>query len=132
MINYPERNKEIVELKDSGMTYQQLSEKYELSRERVRQIYSNEMSKRERINRYGNAKFYDAIEQANTILNGARSLPIKIMNGLLRAGIIREMNETGCSISRWSDEQLLRIRGFGIKIVDTIRLANDVLIQNSE
>lgn len=112
-----QRNREIFNLKKSGMSYSQIGSKFNLSRERIRQICLKEQRHVESEKLHAKAvngtivyTFWDAlIDVCET-----RSQAIRIHNCLNRAGIIREIEDDGGSLDSYSDEDLLKIRNFGV------------------
>lgn len=116
-MNNDKRNREIFNLKESGMSYSQLGSKFNLSKERIRQIYLKEKRRIESEKLHAKAvnstipyTFWDAlIDSCET-----KSQAIRIHNCLNRAGIIREIEDNGVSLDSYSDETLLKIRNFGV------------------
>ena len=112
-----ERNREIFNLKESGMSYSQIGSKFNLSRERIRQIYlkekrliESEKLHVEAVNSTIPYTFWDAlIDVCET-----KSQAVRIHNCLNRAGVIREIEDDGGSLDSYSDETLLRIKNFGV------------------
>jgi len=111
------RNQEIFNLKESGMSYSQIGSKFNLSKERIRQIYLKEQRHIESEELHVKAvngtivyTFWDAlIDVCET-----KSQAVRIHNCLNRAGIIHEIEVGSGSLDSYSDELLLSIRNFGV------------------
>lgn len=131
-MNNEERNREIFNLKESGMSYSQIGSKFNLSRERIHQICLKEQRRIESENLHVKAvngtivyTFWDAlIDVCET-----RSQAVRIHNCLNRAGIIREIEDDGGSLDSYSDEDLLKIRNFGVLSLIFSRRANKLFEQ---
>ena len=109
------------------MSYSQIGSKFNLSRERIRQICLKEQrgieSEKLHVEAVNGAipyTFWDAlIDVCET-----KSQAIRIHNCLNRAGIIREIEDDGGSLDSYSDETLLKIRSFGVLSLIFSRRAN--------
>jgi len=129
MIDNSKRNREIVALRDSGMTYSKIGIKFGLSHIRIKQIYEKE---KKRIN--SEKKHLDAINgKRDYIFMDAllevcetESLATRILRCLLRSGIINEIETNHGSLDSYSDETLLGIRSFGPKSLIFARKANEL------
>lgn len=129
MIDNSKRNREIVALKDSGMSYSKIGIQFGLSLERIRQIY-----KKEKIRIDSEKKHLDAIDgKTDYIFMDAllevcetESLATRILRCLLRSGIINEIETNHRSLDSYSDETLLSIRNFGPKSLAFARKANEL------
>lgn len=126
-MNFVQRKREIVALKDCGKSYGDIAIKFGISRSRVEQIYKSE--KRhvaaekmhiDAINGDADYTFYDAIlEVCETEKQATR-----VFTCLDRAGILREIETNNGSLDSYSDETLLEIRNFGLKSLKNAREAN--------
>lgn len=121
------RNREIFNLKESGLSYSQIGSKFNLSRARIRQICVKEQSRIESENLHVNAvndtipyTFWDALLDVCE----TKSQAVRISNCLNRAGIIHEIENNGGSLDSYSDELLLSIRNFGVISLIFARRAN--------
>lgn len=126
------RNREIFNLKESGMSYSQIGFKFNLSKERIRQIFLKEQHHIKSEKRHVEAvygaipyTFWDAlIDVCET-----KSQAVRIHNCLNRAGIIREIEDNGGSLDSYSDKSLLSIRNFGVLSLIFSRRANKKFIE---
>lgn len=108
-----ERNRRVVEDRESGMTYRQIAERYGFSIERGRKIVVGaEQQKHRSADRDRQQQDRDRWDRQNPII---KSLPKRIRNGLLLAGI-----RDDTSLLMASDIQLGSIRNFGEKTVAEI------------
>lgn len=126
-MNNIERNQEIFNLRESGMTYSQIGSKFCLSTERIRRICLTEQRRiaSEKIHtKAANGivpyTFWDALMDVCE----TSSQIVRIHNCLNRAGIIREIENDGKSLDLYSDESLLSIRHFGAQSLALARRAN--------
>ena len=122
-----QRNREIFNLKESGLSYSQIGSKFNLSRSRIRQICIKEQHRIKSEKLHDNAvndtipyTFWDAlIDVCET-----KSQAMRISNCLNRAGIIHEIEYGGRSLDSYSNESLLSIRNFGTISLIFARRAN--------
>ena len=129
MIDNSKRNREIVALRDSGMSYSKIGHLFGLSTTRIKQLYDKE---KRRID--SEKKHQDAIDgKTDYIFMDAllevcetESLATRILRCLLRSGIINEIETNHGSLDSYSDETLLSIRNFGPKSLVFARKANEL------
>ena len=129
MIDNSKRNREIVALKDSGMSYSKIGIKFGLSSTRIKQLYEKEKRRIDSEKKHLDAidgktdySFMDALlEVCET-----ESLVTRIVRCLLRSGIINEIETNHGSLDSYSDETLLSIRSFGPKSLVFARKANEL------
>ncbi len=108
-----ERNRRVVEDRESGMTYREIAERYGFSIERGRQIVVGvERRNRLLLYRVRQQQDHNRWDRLNPI---TKSLPKRIQNGLLLVGI-----RDDTSLLMASDMQLRSIRNFGEKTVAEI------------
>lgn len=129
-MNSINRNLEIVNLRNTGLSYAKIGEKYGISRERVRQIINSFNHKEERIPDE-DYLFWKCLNDAAKSLNlsNESSLPIRTYNCLNKVGIIRHMRNTDTTLDDYSDDELLTIKGFGVNTLSLARIANDLYKQ---
>ena len=129
MYNTSERNAEIFKLYSNGWTYQAIGEEFGLSKERIRQICVRE-GKKQKLDALQDAAiisttdaFLRACIKAVQELGLNYMLGPKTYNCLCRANVLYNLTpEVG--LARYSDEQLLLIRGFGPKLLEIARTAD--------
>ena len=129
MIDTSKRNREIVALRDCGMSYSKIGIKFCLSPARIKQIYNKEKRRidsekkhLDAINGKTDYIFMDALlEVCDT-----EKLATRILRCLSKCGIIREIDINPGSLDSYSDETLLSIRNFGQKSLIFARKANEL------
>lgn len=131
-VNNEKRNREIYNLKENGMTYSQIGSKFNLSKERIRQICLKEQRYIESEKLHAKAvndiipyTFWDALMDACE----TKSQAVRCYNCLSRAGIIHEIEDSDGSLDSYSDEMLLSIRNFGTLSLIFSRRANKKFIE---
>ena len=126
----PQRNADILALRDKGYTFDAIANKYDISRQRVRQICIKEERKRKAISEMQNAKFnsfpafYACLLKAVSFVEVDNGCAIRVYNCLNRAGIIQEMCENHTTLDEYDDLYLLSIRNFGPNSLALARQAN--------
>lgn len=134
-MDFVQRNKEIVALKDCGQSYSNIAIKFCISPSRVKEIYKREkqhiLSEKAHIDAINGDNvytFYDAVlEVCDT-----KSQATRVFRCLDRAGILREIETNNGSLDSYSDETLLAIRSFGQTSLKFARKANILYKQNTK
>lgn len=136
-MNLIERNIDIYNQKQQGKTLRELAKEYNLSRERIRQIVHKEQLKIDRIEADRIRKeeissgdrlysFLDALQDARIENDLSENVETRVYNCLRRAGIMQRICNGECTLADYSDEQLLKIRNFGVNSLDLARKAYDL------
>lgn len=126
------RNAEILRLKDEEKwSYRKIGDFFGISGSRAMQIYKREKTKYRfkkelENNKTNELSFYCACIQATQELNIDEKQATRAYRCLLRARIIPELKPGHHNLKRYSDEDLLRIRNFGIKSLEIARLADEI------
>ena len=129
MTDISKRNREIVALRDSGMSYSKIGIKFGLSTERIRQLCDKEKrrinSEKKHLNAINGETDYIFMDALLEVCE-TESLATRICRCLLRSGIINEIETNQGSLDSYSDETLLGIRNFGQKSLIFARKANEL------
>ena len=127
-----ERNKKIFEMRENGSRFTEIANTFDLSVERVRAIYKKELAKKQYLERIAKSKpeerssLFACFEEACITLNRDLSLATRTYNALRRARIAQEIEQGKESLSKYSDEELLNLRNFGIVSLEISRLADEL------
>ena len=131
-VGKPERNAAIFQMKNEGHTLEEIGKKFNITKERVRQIYLREERRRntyailKKKEQTGYSRFYNCMIDAAKDLSINEAVAIKAYRCLSRARIIQELDKDHTALDYYTDSDLLNIRGIGIASVDLIRKANDM------
>ena len=134
MSDYPtkNRNKQIVQMHDDGMSYEKIGQQFGITKERARQIYIRMTTliktceKKEQ-----NEKEY--LRYKKLFMNAAENLGledrvgIRVYRCLYRAKIIDELINGTHILSDYNDEYLMWIRNFGDRSLAVVREAERML-----
>ncbi len=128
-----ERNAQIFELHEQGTSYRNIGKKFNLSYERVRQIYKHEAAKRDRarwiqdqIDNKIEYQFLAALTEAAKELN-LETVVTRSFNYLYRSSIIQNLDEK--PLNTYTDDELLQIPRFGETTLKLTRRANDIYLK---
>ena len=120
-----ERDDEILLDYANGHSYIDIAKKYNLSRKRVRDIISDKIKNKRLSDFIVNehvSNFFVNVEQVCKELNLNKKVYTNIYNGLSKSGILIAMAH-GVGLDKWTDEQLLKIKGFGDTSLYIVRTA---------
>lgn len=131
-VGKPERNTAIFKMRNEGCTLEEIAKKFNITKERVRQIYLREERRKnayailKKKEETGYSDFYKCMIDAAKELNINEAMVVKSYKCLLRARIVQELDKDYMALDYYTDSDLLNIRGIGIISVDLIRKANDM------
>lgn len=135
--DFSKRNREMYDLRQTGMTYTSIAKKYGLTTERVRQIVLHEqrsadqlkfLEKRKEDISSGKVRpsFIDILTYTRVHCGYNTGVEIRTFNCLWRSGIINEIDNKHRDPNSYSDADLLKIRNFGIASLNFYRKACEI------
>lgn len=124
-----ERNAKIVELREKGLTFKQISEEIGLTPGGVSNIYYNQLSKKKLLEKEPHRlSFYGYLLMASDKLDVNHRYAMIAYNALVRNHLIHEVEHDMSYLISLSDDRLRKIKFIGELGVKLIRLADDIRI----
>lgn len=120
-----ERDGEILMMYANGKSYSTISKKYNLTKERVKQIIRTQKAKEKQavfISNENVSSFFNNVEDICIEQGLHKKIFTNIYNSLSESGIVLAMMH-GDDLDNWTDEQLLRLKGFGEMSLQIVREA---------
>jgi len=116
-----ERNTIMYQMRKRGCTYQEIADEFGLSNRRVYEIVSKKQRQEEMLSDAApHSDFYKALLEAAKILKCDSNNATRAFNILKRCRLLDS------DLAEIPDDSLLRIRNIGVRLLDLIRLADDI------
>lgn len=116
-----ERNTIMYQMRKKGYTYQEIADEFGLTNRRVYEIISKKQRQEEMLSDAAPySDFYKALLKAAEILKCDSNNATRAFNILKRCRLLDS------DLSEIPDDSLLRIRNIGVRLLDLIRLADDI------
>lgn len=132
-IDISERSQKIADMRKQGKTFREIGEVFGFSTERARQLYKEYLAT-EKFNQSimsaPNTDVVKCLYFAQQDLHFDTRLATRTYKCLLRSGYFRNGYDD-TSMFNLSDDQLLKIRNFGVKSLILLRKAQDIYYENT-
>ena len=127
----PDRLQSIADMRHEGKTFDAIGKEHNISRERARQLfmkYLRIVQFNKSMNYTSDNDIFKLLYEANEKLDNDTNshLVIKTYNALRRSGFLTEENSKKLLSNEYSDDQLLRIKNFGVKSLKLLHTAIDI------
>ena len=110
-----ERNRRIIEMREAGTTYRAIAREFGISIERARQIYITHTRRKQAIDADG---FFAQLDRAAKKCGYGTPMAVRTFHCLTWSGI-----QSTEHLKYWTDDELLKIRNFGVKTLEIARTA---------